>query len=275
MADFIASEKDNINWRLDKLEDISVTQALTVKLFKNREVNDNHRVLIVNQYADTKAVLELASMNLILSAESVVKKISRTVFSSDDSNAKELLVSNYLMNSIVYYNASFDYLKLLIRVAYSSYSDLIGNFPKQKIDEVLNKFQLKEEEWETALREIISKIKFEEFKKWLNGSLSSDLIKKYVGLQNLNKDLRFKYQANRLKHQAVPHFRRSDLGNAIGVRCSISREQFYNKDNIKSSFYFGFPQNTLDINDTQRFLIKYNNKTVELVRDLKIADIFL
>ena len=99
-------------------------------------------------------------------------------------------------------------------------------------------------------------------------------IKKYNELQNLNKDLRFKYQANRLKHQALPHFLRSDPKNAIGVRCFIPIDQFYDKNNVKSTFSFGLLSNSLSIDETQEFLIRYNNKTVEVVKELKLAEIF-
>ncbi len=265
MIDVIASKNANSEGQLEELDDISVIQT------------DNYRVLISNQYADIKSILELAGLNLILSSGQMIKKLCRAIYliKNLDVNAREATAIIYLMNAIVYYNASFDYLKLLIRIVYSNYDDFINDFPRDKIDKIMDKFQLETDEWESALRKIISEIKPKKFKEWLKGKLSNSIIKKYNELQNLNKDLRFKYQVNRLKHQALPHFLRSDPKNAIGMRCFISIDQFYdNKNSAKSSFSFGFPSNSLSIDETQKFLIRYNNKTVEVVKELKLAERF-
>jgi hypothetical protein len=79
-----------------------------------------------------------------------------------------------------------------------------------------------------------------------------------------NETLKIKYQANNLKHSEFPYFQRSNPQNVIGLRLKLSMEQFYLKSG-RRGVTIGIPQTGLNIDDVQKYLIDYNNQTVELV----------
>lgn len=93
-------------------------------------------------------------------------------------------------------------------------------------------------------------------------------MKIFEELKCRNKILRKDYQANQLKHCAIPHFTRSNEANTIGARNYVSLEQFYDNANKKFVLDFGYPHNSLSIEDTQKYLIKYHNLSVGFINKL-------
>jgi len=276
MIDFIAQKAYNPNGQLEKINipaNISILPMLAI--FKNRKsskIDLCNFLLVYNQLANVRSIMELASSCLIDSSGNISKTICE-VYRVDDINAIELISSNFLLSSIIYYNASFDYLRVLLRYRYTSYKDLIKAFPREKVENEMNKLNL-EKHWELALGSLITKTKYEKYINWFkkNCRIPTSIKNVFSKLESMNKNLRTKYQANQLKHGAFPHFKRSDPSNFIGGRMYETLEQFYG---CKSNRYdIGTHMHQLRIDEVQNFLIEYHNCTAKLITEI-VGDIGL
>lgn len=295
MIDFIAQKAYNPKGQLEKINipsNISILPMLSI--FENRKrskIDQCNILLVCNQLANVQSIMELASSCLIDSSGNISKTICEKVYRVDNINALELISSNFLLSSIIYYNASFDYLRVLLRYAYSSHNELIENCLKEKERKEIQKLELKEKlfkirkkfvarvnkemlslglkrNWELALGLIITKTKIETYLKWVkdNKEISDNIKKAFNELKEMNKDLRTKYQANQLKHGAFPHFKRSDPSNRIGGRMFETLEQFYD---CKSNRYdIGTHTHQLRIDEIQNFLIEYHNITAKVINEI-------
>ena len=231
MIDFIAQKAYNPKGQLEKINipsNISILPMLAI--FENRKsskIDQCNFLLVCNQLANVRSIMELASSCLIDSSGNISKTICE-VYRVDDINAIELISSNFLLSSIIYYNASFDYLRVLLRYLYTPYKDLIKTFPREKVENEMNKLNL-EKHWELALGSFITKMKYIKYLDWFkkNCRIPTSIKNVFRKLENMNKNLRTKYQANQLKHGAFPHFKRSDPSNRIGGRMFETLEQFY------------------------------------------------
>ncbi len=278
--DFITSKKGNSQGQLDKIDSlgklITPTTVCEIQGKTNERIDCNIIALIVNQYENTEGVLDLASHNLVFSSGIISKKLCEEFYSKVSINLQEKISTDFISNSILYYNASFDYIKVLLRFVYSSYVDLKGNYPESEVRDTLKELGLEKTDWYLALGFLITKTKDEDFKKWLRESsnIPEDIWGCFNNLKGKNKKLKKDYQANQLKHGAVPHFMRSNSANTIGSRVLITLDDFYSKSTHTISY--SLPGNSLDIEDTQNFLIKYNNATVKLInkvrKDIKIIE---
>lgn len=273
MIDFIASKKVNSQGQLDEVDSIGtlITPSAVCEIQgrENKKIDCNHTALIVNQYANTEEILDLASYNLIFSSGDFSKKLCREFYHKLDINLQEKTSIDFILNSILYYNASFDYLRVLLRFTYSSYQNLIECYSKFKVEEASKRLNLQENDWQLALGALITKTRIKKFSKWLKDSsnIPKDISKDFEDLVNKNGKLRIDYQANQLKHGAVPLLRRSDPANISGCRVFVTLDDFYSKNTHK--IIFGLPRKSLNIEETQKFLIKYNNTTVKVMNAIR------
>jgi len=237
------------------------------------KVDQGNLILACNQLYNLKSIMELASLNLIDSSEDNTREVCKKLYNKVNSDLQERLSSDFLLSSILYYNASFDYIRILLMYIYDSYEKLIHTYPKDKVADIMKKMAL-DTNWELALGFLMTMQRIEQYLNWLENSQASKRIKNlFRKLKEQNEHLRNKYQANQLKHGVVPCFKRTNPANAIGLRIHESIEQFYNKKNIKKFEYgAGFPENRLEIKDVQEFLISYHNLTTKLI-NLILTDI--
>jgi len=227
--------------------------------------------MIYNQFNNVIEIIDLARFYLIFSSGNLVKKYSLEFMKDDDSDTLERISSYFLLSSIIFFNSSFDYIRILVRLIYSTHEELIKQFEKKKISEIIEKWKLEKHDWYVALFKLILEINSEKEKKWIMKKpyISKEIIKSFFDLIKNNEVLKRKYQANLIKHNAFPSFRRSNIENSIDARLQISVDSFYANKGVISC---GIPK-MLYIEEVQKFLIEYNNLTVKYIRS--IAELFL
>jgi len=276
MIDFIASKKVNSKGNLDYFEFNAEIETLNI-VWENSQsgIVKSQKILICNQFANCADILDFAESNLIFSSGNVAKTLCarlspKTPITSD---FQEAIAIKYLLNAMIYYNASFDYIVILLRLIFTPYNKLVEDFPPKKIMERMEKLGIDEKNWEIALRSRITNFTNKKygFNKWYKGAhnIPDNIRHCFDNLKKKNKDLREKYKVNKIKHQCIPHFKRSNIVNCIEMRASISMEQFYGSPK-KFQVNFGW-QNYLEINEVQEFLISYNNETVKVLKKLQNA----
>lgn len=274
MLDFIAQKEFNPNGQLEKINipsDITIWPKLLNK--KIDKIDSHNAGLVCNQLDNLLSIIELASSNLIDSSRNISMTICKKLYSAENTNAVEKISVDFILNSIIYYNASFDYLRVLLKYAYSSHRELTETYPREMVEGQMIRLNL-EKNWELALGLIIAKIDIKKYSEWAkdNEEISDNIKRAFSELKKMNKDLRTKYQANQLKHGAVPHFKRSDHSNLIGLKMFEGLEQFY--DSKGNSYDFGVYENQLQIDEVQDFLIKYHNCTANVINET-VSDIGL
>lgn len=229
------------------------------------------KTLISNQLQNIRGILELAGINLEFSCEKYVKSFCEKHYpdKKDNINLREKISGDFILNSIIYYNASFDYIRALLRLIYSSYDDLKRDYEREKIEGELRRLELEEGDWFLALGSLITRQGVRDFFVWLrnNDGVSSKIKGIFKKLRDKNEKLRKNYQANQLKHGAIPCFGKTDESNMSNSRYLITLEQFYKCEN-SIKIIKGFHRNLLKIDETQRFLIDYHNETVDFLNFL-------
>jgi hypothetical protein len=227
-------------------------------------------ILVFSQLQSINNVLELAELNLIFSCKKYLKSFCEKHYPNkkDDTSLQEKISGDFLLNSIIYYNASFDYIRVLLRFIYSSYDNLKEDYTLEKIKKEIKSQELEHGDWSLALGSLITRQQVKDFCNWLKNK--KEISRKFKGVfKNLevqNNKLRKNYQANQLKHGALPCFKKTDESNTLGFRYLVGLEEFYNcKNNIKIAMG---SCKRLEINKTQKFLIKYHNGTINLINFL-------
>ncbi len=267
MIDFIASKEANTQGQLEKLA-IPSPMLLISPIAKSLPVEDiPHVVLIHNQFESTDEILDLAEHNLIFSSGEASKTICEKLYGKTETNMLEKNSINFLLNAIVYYNASYDYTRVLLRLLFSQY--LQAEFSRNRVENEVTLSELELSDWFFALGSLITK--GGSFFNWFenNRNIPDDIRSDFIVLSEKNKELKIKYRANQLKHGAIPHFIRSDPSNVIGSRMFVTLDNFYHGNNeTLLGVSSGFPAHSMNIGEVQEFLIDYNNTTVVLVRKL-------
>lgn len=225
------------------------------------------KALIISQLQNISGILELAESNLIFSCKRFVESFCKHFFDKkNDINLQEKISGDFILNSIIYYNASFDYIRVLLRLIYSSNQELQTNYNQKKIEEKLNFLSLEKVDWFIALGSLITISKnFNDW--WKKIEIPQEIRDCFKKINEENEKLRKNYQANQLKHGAIPCFKKSDKSNVLGFRFIIPIEQFYSCKN-KTEISLRFHKNLLNINETQEFLIKYHNITINLLNKI-------
>lgn len=282
MIDKISSKQSDLDGQLDVIYTDNKLQFIPAYCFKYRRcLKENPQIILAfNQLYEISQIIDFARHNLILSSGDMTRAFTKKFMSTDDSDVTETISSFFLSSSISFYNSSFDYLWIILMLLFSSYDDLIEIYPEKEIKKEMKKMGLNEDEWFKALfkKFMVPKFKKKKYfskicvrkrmdrKKWIkkNSNIPDKIKMKILDLNGKNKTLKKSYQANSLKHGKSPYFKRSNPLNAIGAELKLSKEQFYAKSGSQG-ISSGLPQNRLNIDDVQRFLIDYNNRTVEVV----------
>lgn len=250
-------------------------EDIVFKDIKERKFDRAEFSLLSNASWNLKYCIEFAKYFLALSSKDNVKKCTNKKpehFENIDRyedfiHAKE---HRFLLPSILFYNASFDYLCIFIYSLLTERKDIIKS-EETKIEKILQEMDylnLSNEKysWIFALNSLITRsrpIRRQLVKKF-KIFFCEDFIKKLDELILENKKIRKNYYANMLKHQQIPFFKPKCLDNVGGAKYFININQFYSmKENIPS-IHFAIPETVFDIDETQKFLIKYHNITVKV-----------
>lgn len=238
--------------------------------FRIRNLNNDSRklILIINHLQNVYQIVESARHNLVFSSGKFTKNFCKEFLKTDDIDALEGMASSFLSGSILYFNASFDYLRILIRIVYSTTEELTNTISMDKLRKVIERLKIDERDWWIAFCKLMTMPKNNGNKevKWIeeNSLISGEIKSSFFKLQKSNEELKKKYCANSLKHGIFPYLRRTNYQNTIGANLQISLEQYYGitKSNRIS---FGLPRKPLIIDDVQNFLIDYNNETIRTI----------
>ncbi len=269
MVDFIEFKDNDGKGQLDRPTCPEVIMLFMLAGKELYKIDPNSLTLICNQLNNVISVIELASFDLIYSSGNISEAMCQKWYSWDNVHLKERVSVKYLLNSIIYYNASFDYFKVLLRYIYSSYDELIMTYPRNKVENEMQKLCLKRN-WDLALNSLITK-PTKKYEKWLekNDTIPNTVRKAFIELEKRNDDLKNKYQANQLKHGAVPCFGTAGLPDITRAQTNESLEQFYNRKEQTSIRYdIGLYENKLQINEVQGFLVDYHNSTIQVLNEV-------
>jgi len=284
MMDFIASKEVNSKGQLEIINTSPVIALLPLAINNpdriSLKIDKNNIMLVCNQFYYLYSLVELARLNLVYSSGIITEKIAKSIYTSKDNNLENLKESvsiDFLLSSIIFYNSSFDYLKVFIKYSYSSYNELIIEYPQEKIQKTMQQLHLKDD-WYLALASSINRMDINVYVKWFKESTAPKQIKElFANLRKHNVKLRKDYQANSVKHCALPYFQRSDLSNTIGMLLIESLEHFYSKKELHpQKFLLGRLDSRFRIDEVQNFLIEYHNGTAkvinEIARDIGLHD---
>jgi hypothetical protein len=238
--------------------------------FRIKSLNSDYRklILIFNQLQNIYQIVESARHNLVFSAGNFTKNFCSTFLKTNDIDALETIASGFLSSSILYFNSSFDYLRILIRIAYSTTEELTNTISMDKLRKEIKRLKIDKRDWWIAFFSLMTKPKNNrnEEVEWIKKNLliSGEIKDSFHRLWKSNKELKKKYCANSLKHGVFPYFRRTNYQNIVGAYLQISLELYYGKTK-SNQISFGLRKKPLIIDDVQNYLINYNNETVQTV----------
>lgn len=273
MIESIAAKNVNANGQLEVFDfPYSVFNAQTNDFeICGKKIERTHMVIIYNQAKNLESIIERARINLVFSSGKFSKTICEAIFHKTSSNLEEKISSDHILISILFYNSSYDYLKSLVRMIFSTKQELIKDYPKDKVEVEIQNSGIEKKEWQIALSNLINTDKTSnKYKDWFknNKIMTASFKQKCKSLKKMNEILRKKYKANQLKHSAVPNFLLSGFKSTQNIKEYIPLDNFYDQlqDGVQS--IWGIPADSLNIDDAQNFLIDYNIKTVNLCNDL-------
>ena len=234
--------------------------------------------LLSNSSWDLKYCINIAKYFLNLSLKKSVEKLTNKKpdsFENLDTHEDHIraIEHRFLLPSIIFYNASFDYLYIFVFSLLTTRKEIV-DFKEVKIDKVLDETEYlelsnKKYSWMFALNSLITrelKPKKEE-KKRIKAKLEQfflrDFINIFKDLKAENRKLRINYYANIIKHQQIPFFKPKCLDNLGGAKSFVDINKFYSIDEIKPSIIGSIPEIVLDIEKTQKFLFQYHNLTIK------------
>jgi len=230
--------------------------------------------LLSNSSWNLTYCIDIAKYYLILSLEKNVKKLTDKKpdkFENIDryNDFIRALEHRFMLPSILFYNASFDYLYIFIFSLLTIRKEIVESKKTNK-DKVLKEAERldlsnKKFSWMFALNSLITKDKsiIKQIEKKLNQYLCHEFIMILDELKMESKKLRINYYANLIKHQQIPFFKPKCNYNVGGAKSLIDINKYFSIDEITPSITFGIPETVLDIEKTQKFLVKYHNLMVK------------
>jgi len=246
-------------------------------IFKDKEVRKFDRAeiaLLSNSSWNLKYCIDIAKYFLILGLKENVEKLTdkKPDFFENIGRYEDFIIAlehRFLIPSIIFYNASFDYLYIFVFSLLTTRKEIVDS-KETKIDKVLKETQKldlsnKKYSWMFALNSLITQKREirKQIEEKLNQFLCSDFIKIFKELKAENKELRIDYYANIIKHQQIPFFKPKCIDNLGGAKNFVELNQFYSIDEITPSIIWGMPEIVLDIEKTQKFLVQYHNITIK------------
>lgn len=240
---------------------------------KERQYDRAEIALLSNSSWNLKYCIDIAQYYLNMSEEENVKELTNKKPDQFESADRYLdfiraLKHRFLLPSIIFYNASFDYLYIFIYFLFTARKEILESKKTNK-EEVLKEAKrlgLSDERysWIFALNSLITKEKAiinqtENKLKRLSHNGFNEIVDE---VRSENKKLRIKYFANIIKHQQVPFFKPKSIDNVGGAKIFIDINKFYSINEISPSIICRIPEVVLDVDKTQIFLINYHNITV-------------
>jgi len=227
--------------------------------------------LLSNSAWNLKYCIEIAKYFLNLSSRKSVQKLTNKKPNSFESKNRYedfilAIEHRFLLTSILFYNASFDYIYILIFILLMKRKDIIKEIGRYKVIKEMKKLDLsnKKHSWIFALNSLVTKTQKKEIIKKLNNIFHNNFIDIFNDLDKENKKLKKNHYANIIKHQLIPFFKPVSLDNVGGAKLFPDINQFYSKINHPSSITFGRSEIILNIENSQKFLVKYHNKTIKV-----------
>lgn len=241
---------------------------------KERKFDRAEISLLFNSSWNLKYCIYFAKYFLNLSSKKNVKKLTNKkpdYFENKDRYEDFILAieHRFLLPSVLFYNASFDYLSIFIFNLLTKRKEIIESKEtnKQKVLKEMEKLGLfnKKHSWIFALNSLITKKEkiINQMEKKLENFFGSDFNEIYSELKENNKKLRIEHYANIIKHQQIPFFKPASMNNIGGAKRFVDINQFYNIEKPPSSVTFGISEIVLDIEKTQEFLVQYHNLTIK------------
>jgi len=234
--------------------------------------------LLSNSSWNLKYCIDIAKYFLNLSSKKSVEKLTNKKPDSFENLDRyedhiRAIEHRFLLPSILFYNASFDYLYIFVFSLLTTRKEIVDS-KEIKIDKVLDEtgyleLSNKKYSWMFALNSLITrKLKFKkEEKRKIKDTLEQfflrDFINIFKDLKAENEELRINYYANIIKHQQIPFFKPKCLDNLGGAKSFVDINKFYSIDETTPSITFGIPEIVLDIEKTQKFLVQYHNITIK------------
>lgn len=240
--------------------------------FDNAEV-----ALLSNSAWNLRYCIEIAKYFLSLSSRKNVQKITnRKPNSFESKNRHEDFIlaiqHRFLLPSILFYNASFDYIYILIFFLSMNRKEIIDlkQTGKNKVLNEMKKLDLsnKKHSWIFALNSLITRNLTRnlkgEIEKRLDKNFNSAFIDMFDEIKEENKKLKKNHYANIIKHQLIPFFKPVSLDNVGGAKVFPDINKFYSKNNHSLPITFAISEIVLNIENSQKFLVQYHNKTIKV-----------
>jgi len=256
------------------------SEKIIFKDEKERKFDSAEIALLSNSSWNLKYCIHIAKYFLNLSSKKSVEKLTNKKPDSFENLDKyedhiRAIEHRFLLPSILFYNASFDYLYIFVFSLLTTRKEIVDTKEIKK-DRVLYetgnlKLSNKKYSWMFALNLLITRnLKFSKKIKGklrIEGTLkqffNKDFINIFKDLKAENKELQIKYYANIIKHQQIPFFKPKCLDNLGGAQSFVDINKFYSIDETTPSITHGIPKIVLDLEKTQKFLVQYHNLTIK------------
>lgn len=244
--------------------------SIRAKNGKTTPMDRRQLQLLRNHLVSTESIIRLADHYIFLSRDNAAPEIARTVFGkqASDYNAIELFKEQFINAAIVFANSSFDYIQILIMIAYTPFQEAKKLVDRNQINKKLGDAQIDISDWDLAFYSVLHKKFYGQSRTTSWWSINKNklpvlLIKEYEKLEKNNIRLRQKYQANQLKHYGITSFSKTDKSNILRSDFSFSNiDDFYN--NKIKQIIIGGRKNMLIFDETELFLQNYRNQTVKV-----------
>lgn len=238
-----------------------------------RKFNEAEVALLSNSALNLKYCIEIAKYFLNLSSRKSVQKLTNKKPNSFESKNRYedfilAIEHRFLLPSMLFYNASFDYIYILIFFLLINRKEII-DLKQTRKNRVLNEMKKldlsnRKHSWIFALNSLITRNLKNEIEKRLNKNFNKAFINIFKELKEENKKLKKNHYANIIKHQLIPFFKPASLDNIGGAKVFPDINQFYSKTNHPFSITFGRSEIVLNIENSQKFLVQYHNKTIKV-----------
>jgi len=238
-----------------------------------RKFDEAEVALLSNSAWNLKYCIEISKYFLKLSSRKSVQKLTNRKANSFESKNRyedsiRAIEHRFLLPSILFYNASFDYIYILIFFLLINRKKII-DLKQTRKNRVLNEMKKldlsnRKHSWIFALNSLITINLKNEIEKILNKNLNNAFVNIFKELKEENKKLKKNHYANIIKHQLIPFFKTASLDNIGGAKVFPDINQFYSESNHPLPITFGISEIVLNIENSQNFLVQYHNKTIKV-----------
>lgn len=229
-----------------------------------REIDLRIALLLNNHLKSTHAILSLARYHLVLSHPDTAINIAHAIIknkSDSSSDTREYIQIQSLNAALVFANASFDYMQILIMLFFEEYISLTNLATRKEVEMKIEKEDIKD--WDMAFFSILQrKFHINNQHGWYEknkNNLPPWLIKDYEELESENSKLKQDYHANPLKHYAISTYEKTNPTNVLGRDYSSMNINDFYSENKNFSVPIGSRRSEMKIDDCRQFLGNYIN----------------